>query len=53
LPRGRSVMRLIAVTTVFARTWSESEASLGSEGLRGKAGDRSLVDSAFYVKQRE
>jgi hypothetical protein len=32
LPVGRSEMRLMLVTTVFARTWSESEVSFGSRG---------------------
>src|SRR6185437_4403787 len=42
LPAGRSVIRLMLVTTVFARTWSDSEVSLGSRGWRatgsGEAG---------------
>ena len=42
LPDGFSDMRLMLVTTVFARTWSDSEVSLGSRGVRatgsGQAG---------------
>src|SRR5262245_13153532 len=34
LPDGFSDRRLMLVTTVFARTWSDSEVSLGSRGVR-------------------
>src|SRR3954467_575871 len=34
LPEGFSDRRLMLVTTVFARTWSDSEVSLGSRGVR-------------------
>lgn len=50
LPTGRSVIRLMAVTTVLARTWSESEASLGSKGLRGKAWGHKPRRSAVFRK---
>ncbi len=38
LPDGFSDRRLMLVTTVFARTWSDSEVSLGSRGVRATGG---------------
>src|SRR6185369_15674604 len=38
LPDGFSDSRLMLVTTVFARTWSDSEVSLGSRGVRATGG---------------
>src|ERR1043165_8496885 len=50
LPDGFSDSRLILVTTVFARTWSDSEVSLGSRGVRatGDPAEQARSKSAMH-----
>ena len=52
LPDGFSEIRLMMVTTVFARTWSDSEVSFGSRGCAPRGSGSRLGQSQRGIKGR-